>query len=277
MELPPIFTNLEKEERDYFIALAKTCEKELSMHENPGKLWEKDGEDWSNVTEHCLVEAARVGALADMLGLEGEVREKLISAAALHDFNKKEEIRLTHEDIAAGGSGRRGVLVCEENNEKILKGAGFSEAVISIARHVTGDPEDVYFIKDILDAPNLSQEGLAHLIMHYVDNYTKGSSRAEAASYEDGRGVNDIDRRNKMNSSNPAYKKMNEEGLILNQNHPFFKGMTRFEAAAALNHLIEKKFADIMKKNGLDIENPIGIPQFVDERIKGNIKKGGSY
>lgn len=274
MDLPPIFAGLEPQEREYFIYLAKEHGRELFLHQNPGKLWDKDaeGKDWSNVTEHCIMEAARVKALGEMLGLPQDILRKLVSAATLHDFNKKEEIRRTREEMASGKSGREGVIAMENENERILKSAGFPEIIISIARHVTGDPEDVYYIKDILDSSPILPEGLAHMVMHYVDNYTRGSSWAEPAALESGKLINDIDRRNAMNAANPNYQKMNQEGRELNAVHPFFKGMTRFEAATALNHLIEEKFAGIIKENKIDIPSPFHIPELVDVRIKEEIK-----
>lgn len=273
MRLPPIFMSLPDEERKFFLRLAEKNEKELLLHEHPGKLWEKDeqGKDWSNVTEHCLVEAARVNILALLLRLPDGVRNNLVSAAALHDFNKKEEIRLTREDIAAGGSGRRGVLIAEKESEEILRIAGFPDLVISLIGHVSGDPDDVRFMKGLLDLPSLAPEDIAHLVMHYVDNYTRGSSWVQPAEQRGGVSMNEVDRRNAENAANPKYAKMNFEGLAQNEAHPFFKGLTRFEAAAALNHLIEKKFVDVIRGHGVDIGDPSTLPEFVDARIKESI------
>lgn len=271
MELPPIFLNLKTEEKEYFLSLAKSRAKELAFHKNPGRLWDKDEQwkDWSNVTEHCLMEAARVGALANILGLNNDMWENLISAAVLHDFNKKEEISLTREDIAVGGSGRNGALIAEEKSEKILRDAGFSDIIVSLIRHVT----DAHFIKRILDLSNISCDDIAHLIMYYVDNYTRGSRWAESAESRGTIGINDTDRRQEMNTLNPIYEKINNEELALNENHSFFRGMTRCEAAAALNHLIEKRLADIIIKNGVNIGDPLDMPEFVDNCVKNDIKK----
>ncbi|MFH1162112.1 MAG: hypothetical protein V1696_02460 [Candidatus Jorgensenbacteria bacterium] len=275
MKPPRLFGNLGHGEREYFLSFARTHEREIALHENPGGLWEKDvnGNDWSNVTEHCLIEAARVDMLARLLGFSDRIREYLTSAAAVHDFNKKEDIRRTHEDIAAGGSGRKGNLITEEESEKILRAAGFSDIVVSLAGCVSGDPKDVYRMKNILDLADPSPEDIAHLVMHYVDNYTRGSMWAEPSEKRGGQALNDIDRRNEMNTSNSAYKKIDREGLVLNEGHPFFDGMTRFEAAAALSHLIEKRLSGIMRVRGIDVRDPLDIPEFVDARIKENISK----
>ncbi len=274
MRLPPIFPNFVDKERDYFFSIAREHEKELSLHESSGGLWEKNGngKDWANVTEHCLMAAARAGALARLLGLPDALRASLVSAAAVHDFNKKEDIRLTREDIAAGGSGRKGALASGEESEKILRAADFPELISSLVNCVSGDPKDVYRMKDFLDLAEPSPENIAHFAIHYIDNYTRGSFWAEAADYGNNGGVNDIDRRNVMNASNPSYEKMNKEGLVLNKNHPFFRGMTRFEAAAAVNHLIEKKLAEIIRKRGIDIKNPLDLPELIDKRIKEDIE-----
>ncbi len=271
--MPPVFQGRTKEEQDYFLALAHTHEHELQLHETLGKLWEKDesGRDWSNVTEHCLIEAARAETLAELLGLSHEIREVLGRAAAVHDFNKREEIKRTKSEIAEGGSGRQAVLAIEKENEAMLRNAGVSEMVISFAGHVTGDPEDTFFVKEILDKHELTEEDCAHLIAHYIDNYTRGSSWAEPAEIIDGKKINDIDRRNIANAANPDYSTMNEEGITLNAGHPFFDGMTRFEAAAAINHEIEKRFASMLQALGVLVE-PEDLPEYIDRSIREKIK-----
>jgi phage terminase small subunit len=274
MELPPLFLDRDDHERDYFLALAAAHARELALHEHPGKLWEKDeeGKDWANVTEHCLLEAARGEALAELLGLSPEMRANLAAAGAVHDFNKKEEMRFTREDIAAGGTGRGKVIEMEAASEAILKKAGIPPLVVSLAEHVSGDPKHTFFMRELLDKQELSEEDIAHLAMHYIDNYTKGSAWAEPAAEEGGMEINDIDRRNRMNAKNPAYAAMDKESKILNDAHPFFKGMTRFEGAAAINHAIEKRFAELITARGGPPIRPIDLPEAVDLRIKEKIK-----
>ena len=58
------------------------------------KLSEKDPDNWSNVTEHCLVEAAAINELGKALGLNQEEINQLTKAAAVHDWNKRIEVCL---------------------------------------------------------------------------------------------------------------------------------------------------------------------------------------
>ncbi len=275
LKLPPLFEDREGRERDYFLSIAQKHEKELLLHRDAGKLWHKDnsGKDWSNVTEHCLLEAARVSKFAKILNISDPVRSDLVSAAVVHDFNKKSEIFLTRKDIEKGGTGRKGLLIAEEESEKNLRVAGFSETVISLAGCVAAEPKNLFQMKDFLYSSALSSLEMAHIVMHYVDNYTRYNLWAEIMKREKGRNINDVDRRNAMNASNPAYKKMNKEGLAFHKAHPFFRGMTRFEAAIAINHLIENKLFEIMKKqSNLKIKDPLEIPEFIDNRIKEHFK-----
>jgi hypothetical protein len=260
--LPPIFVSCPEEQQRFFLELALRHEKELSLHENPGKLWEKneEGKDWSNVTEHCLMEAARVGVLAGFLGLADKIRGSLVSAALLHDFNKKEEVRLTYEDMESGGDGRGGVFLSEEASSKVIRETGFSEFVVSLTDHAHGDPVNVLFMKRILDSGNFSEENLAHFVMHYVDGYTRGSSWVEPVKRLGERAWNELDRRGEMNSMHPAYAKMSQEEIPAYEDDAVLRGLTRFEAAVALGHLLEKKFAELMAERGIPVPDPLLIP-----------------
>ncbi len=55
------------------------------------------GENWKNVTQHCLVEVARVDVLANLIDISKDIREKLKEAAFLHDVNKKQEIEMINK------------------------------------------------------------------------------------------------------------------------------------------------------------------------------------
>lgn len=281
MHLPPIFATLDAADQDYFLAIAKKHERELQLHEVDGKLWEKDasGKDWSNVTEHCLIEAARADIFSELLCFSNEVRGDLASAALLHDFNKKHEIELTREDIAIGGDGLAGVRRAEEDAKKTLREKGFSEKIILLLTNITGDREDLLQMMRILNLKSATEEDIARLVLHYIDNYTRGSSWVEPAVLDVslGKRINDLDRRSERNAENPTYEKMNAEGIRLNSGDSVLDGMTRFESSAFVNHLIEKKLADLINGCGVNIEDPLNIPEIVDERIKNKIKNKQSF
>lgn len=56
-----------------------------------GKLWEK--EEWRNVAEHCLVEAAASEVLSDALHLPAKEKEELVKSAICHDWNKHMDVK----------------------------------------------------------------------------------------------------------------------------------------------------------------------------------------
>jgi|GEM_PF-5625165 len=96
--------------RQFFSKFLRNQTESLSFHREHGllekrKTWnEANGEydsiseDWSNVTEHCLVEAVDADTLADMLELDTISRQKLVQGAMLHDFYKRKEIEAMRKD-----------------------------------------------------------------------------------------------------------------------------------------------------------------------------------
>lgn len=273
VQIPEFFIGESDSVRSYFNKLILKYGRAINLHVNPGDLWNSDehGRNWKNVTEHCLIEAARVEELTELLGFDPELQDKLIEAAVVHDFYKKREIELTRIGIEKGDSGREGVLKNEDEAVDVLLGAGFSQKQIAWTQSVSGDPQNVHRMKKIIDAGSFDLDKIADLILHYVDNYTRGSSWVAPAELQGTKIINDIDRRNLMNAENPDYRKMNEEGRELNSGHPFFDGMTRFESAAAVNHEIEKVFFKIITNRGFTLRFPQEIPEFIDTRIRKRI------
>ena len=216
--------SFDQKKREYFSRLALQARDALKLHRDIGLLWEKKNgaESWRNVSEHCLVEIARVEILAEKLRLPGNQKKDLMIAASLHDFFKKEEMAVVKEDINQGGSGRVGNLKAKKRATDELIKAGFSENIIRLVNSIGGQPEELFETKNILDKEFLSNEDIAFLVMHYVDDYTRGSDWVTSAAIERGITINDVDRRIQKNLNNPNYQKMNEDSLILHKGHPFF-------------------------------------------------------
>src|SRR3989338_4855012 len=91
--------------RKFFSRISLGLKKALRTHKDLGGLWgpQSTPEDWRNVTRHCLIETARAEEIADILGLSPSVKKNLRLAAALHDFNKKKEIKTIKEANISGG------------------------------------------------------------------------------------------------------------------------------------------------------------------------------
>src|SRR3990167_3356322 len=93
--------NFESRRRDYFAAIGVIVYPAIELHKAHGHY---DSEEfkgkfikhgWGNVTEHCLVEAARAGVFADLLKFSrgsGGLKRDAMVAAGVHDFRKKQEI-----------------------------------------------------------------------------------------------------------------------------------------------------------------------------------------
>jgi HD superfamily phosphodiesterase len=115
----------------------------------------KGNEEWRNISEHCLTEAAGAAVLAE--GLQADV-EKVVASALLHDWYKRREIEAMNTEGAA--TGHRTTL---EEDKAALRALGIPEEVIVIA-HAN--------IPDTADAEALDKRSLEEKIMHYMDAVT---------------------------------------------------------------------------------------------------------
>src|SRR5258708_9692686 len=123
-------------QRIYFVCLSLQGFSAFKMHKAIG-LWEKKsgvGEQvsWRNVSEHCLVEMARVKALARVLALSEELQKDLLAAAAIHDFYKEQEIKI----IKAEGASWASFAKASKQAMRIMKDVGLRERVIWLANAV---------------------------------------------------------------------------------------------------------------------------------------------
>lgn len=256
--------------RQFFARLGLEMREVLKQHKIH-RLWERDekGESWRNVSEHCLVETARAEVFAEMLRLSDNLKKDLKLAAALHDFLKREEIEVI-----------KGALKSEEpiwdilekhdkEELKTMRQTGIEENIIYIARAPGGEKEVLSLMLEILDKQGpFSDNDVACLLLHYIDDYTRGSEWADSAETVPIRGrINEFDRRIDKNESNPNYKRLNEEGTGW-----FKEGETAFQAQRRIGHLVEGKIAELLKeRSGIDID-PLDLPEFIDNEIRGKIK-----
>src|SRR3990167_8183654 len=131
--------------RSYFVKEGLRLRQAMKVHKKAG-LWEKERDsegrlkrteqgrlsDWANVSEHCLVEAARVDVLSDLLMLSPDIKKDLVTAAALHDFFKKRE----REIAKAGGGTLSSYEEASRQSENILTEVGFSKQIVRLANSV---------------------------------------------------------------------------------------------------------------------------------------------
>lgn len=248
----------ESKKTKYFIKLGLSLREVFKMHKL-AELWNRENgkKEWGNVSEHCIAEAARAKVFAEKLELSEDLKNDLVIAAALHDFWKKFEIQEINR-------GNYGYGEFEEENQ-MMKKAGFSERIIHLVNSVGVQPS--LEVEEIARKENLSENDIAYLIMHYVDDYTIGSDWAKPSEIEDGKKVNDMDRRFKKGENNPVYANLGEEGKR------YFNGKSAFEIQREVGVLVEKRLAELYnKKTGQSIDQK-NLPEIIDEEIKKEIGK----
>jgi hypothetical protein len=235
----------------------------MELHKANG-LWDSE-DDWSNVTEHCLLQAARVEVIADWVGLPEDVTEDLMLAAAVHDAYKKEEIRMLREGDYSLESYDQAQLEAEAQ----LREQGFSNRVIEIAKSVAHESTpDMWEIieqanRSGLDSLTDLQKG--KLIMHYSDDYTTNQDLvAGAYDPETGEVLSPLEQRLRKNENNKNYTKINQAGVEI-------LGVTTYEWQRAVGLEVERVVTDLVG-TAQDREVDAGqLPFLVDSVLVGKI------
>ena len=250
--------------RPYFEKLAGKVMPAIEMHKKFDLL---DDPKWRNVSEHCLMEAARVEIIAGLIGLSQDIIKDLVTTSALHDFYKKYEIGAIQEELKSGGNGWGAIYKTADERNRHIKEANFNDRVKRLVNASGGNPETLFKAKKILDQSNITEEDWAFLFVYYVDSYTRGSNWAETAD-----NLNDVDRRLDKNASNPNYSKQNFNVKKFDDD-PLFRGKSIFQAMKEISHMIEKRLCVLIKdKTGIMI-NSLELPEFIDSEIMSIIIK----
>lgn len=244
----------------------------IKMHQRTGQL-RKGPDSWRNVTEHCLVQVARSEVLGRLIGLPENLMEDIRMGAMLHDFDKKQEITVTREANRRGDSPLFTVRIAHLRDDVLLESYGFNDNVRRLASASGIDAPQLVEAQSILDKKSLSDEDLAWLVVHYVDDCSIGSDWIQQGE----KGKNIIDYRMEQNKTKVDYVKISQEisqGLV---GHPKLGNMNLYDAGAFVSHQIEQRFAQrIKEKTGEDID-PLAIPQLVDQKIKESIEMLPNY
>jgi hypothetical protein len=246
--------------RKFFVNLGLRFLEPLRMHKEAGLWGEKGGkDDWRNVSEHCLVEAARAEVFADMLDISEDVKKDLIFSAVLHDFFKKGEITIYKEEGMTWDNYEK----AEEKASEFMRKKGISARIIKLVGSI-GNIGAIE-VKSVLEKENLAEEDVAFLVLHYIDAYTSGSDWAVVAvAGEDGRVVNDVDRR--QNSAGLKY------GHLLESGRSRFGGEYPMAVEIRVDHSTERKISGMLKAvRGIDVA-PEDLPCFIDDEIRKKIE-----
>ena len=222
---------------------------------------------WGDLYNHCLIEAARARAFADVLGFDKGLTKDLILASLFHDGNKRLEIAAIQEAATSGESTRNASNTVTKRYLEELAEKGISRRVIRFISLVGGAPNVLLEITKILEKKSLSAEEVATLVAHYIDDYTTGGEWATPAAHmPDGTFINDIDRRMEKNRNNPNYKEIDAEDLRTLQDLQIFSGKSSFETMAVVSHEVEKKLVSLVRSwTGI---SHFRIPEIIDDRIR---------
>lgn len=241
----------------YFQKLGIKVRKSFGLHKHQGRLWDREN-PWRNVSEHCLVETARSEVFADLLELPEDVKKDLRLATAGHDFNKRNEVE------KASGKGINNFIESGNQSEGWMRKTGFNERVIVWIRGL--EDKRLLEAERLARKEDLSSDDIAYIVMHYLDDYTINADWVTPVNVlEDGRRINDLDRRIDRLEANPKYAQINEDGRTI------FNGETAFQAQRRVGHLLEATLARLInEKQGRNLD-PLDLPEFIDENIRQRI------
>ncbi|MBI3558763.1 hypothetical protein HY085_00030 [Candidatus Gottesmanbacteria bacterium] len=222
---------------------------------------DKGPDSFRNAVEHCLVEVARVEVLGNWLKLPADMVDDMKMGVFLHDFDKKQEIELFKKLKATGGPQLETIEKLAIHSNKTLKQNGYSARVVWLASAPGGLLSELKAVKNILDKRALSNDDLAFLICHYVDDLSIGSNWILPNRAENGQEINIIDER-------AAANKKKSYNSTLNQEITKVLGIDGFDAMAEVSHLIEQRLAKAIFEQTGETVDPLKIPEFIDEKIK---------
>ena len=224
---------------------------------------------WRNVSEHCLVQTAACGTLAEELGLPQESRRNLELAAMTHDWDKKYQstgLKRINQQIASGEiteekGGKVKYDFFEESEEHSVNGMrakGIPEEIIRMAS-ADGHPA--------LPRMMSPDSSLEKKILHYVGSICDESN------------IVPLDQRIDNLGKNERYKMMNEYGRQV----PWTGGRTLYEVQRQVGHDIEKEIVNLLlhRSNVSDgwktrlQADPKQLPLFVKEKVEERYTKQG--
>ena len=262
----------------YWARMALSVRQGLAMHLVSEQMTKTPGTQerpWRNVTEHCLVEVARAEVLGEWLRLPKDLIMDIKLGAVLHDFSKRQEITVTRKANQNNDSPLDAVKVVQTKSDEMLITAGFNNRVRRLASASGGYAPQLVEAQRILDQSTLSNDDLAYLIVHYVDDCSIGADWVKSSQVDNhGKRINIIDYRTQGDKSKSDYRLIDQEIAVELANHPKLGGMNPHNAMAIVSRQIEERIAEhIIQRTGEDID-PLRIPELVDEKIRTAIVGG---
>ncbi len=258
----------------YFSKLFASVKSVVPIHKE--YLWDgkshKDA-NWVNVTQHCLVEVARVEALAEKLKLPKDIIISLKKAAMLHDFFKKQEKDIVNSDKYENPNWEAFDDSIERGNQALQK--YMKEWEYSI------NDDIIYLISSVWhtslietrklleksENDNLTDLEIAFLLLHYVDDYTIWSDWSNDILKSWNKYLNDLDIRMENNRKHPRYRQLNEDWKKIFSRKTFDE---QEEVWVKVESYIYKK---LNEDNSMFLSMSKKIPRLVDDIINKKISK----
>lgn len=263
MEITEQNVSFDQKKTEYFYRLGLKVRQAIKKHQTSGLL-DKQKRDWRNVSEHCLVVAARAQVMGQWVGLSEEVISKMLVGAALHDFSKKQEIEMAKRATAQNTSAWDAFEQVTHQAVKQLQDEGFDNEVIWLAQ--AAPYGSIKQTDEILRKENISELETAFLIIHYSDDISQGTEWVSPMLEEsDGTIVNQLDRRLRLGENNPKYAKLNEEG------RNYFQGETTFQTALRAGHQIEERLTALIEAREHVSFDSKQLPERIDNTLRERI------
>lgn len=246
--------------RDFFVGIALKYPHAWDMHRDMTQLERpRPGElNFQPAVRHCMVEAARAEVFADLLNLSRGMSAAVVEAALLHDSYKKGEVLLMRQDPSW-----ENYDLAQQQARQVWEGSRrFSPLVMDIAGSVAH--ETIGAMETILakNDSDLSEEDVARLVMHYIDDYTFEDEWAKEAELNGLEKQNDLARRMRKNETNPRYQRLNETGRV------HFNGQTTYQAQLQTGKRVEARIARLIEQRRGLVIDPSDLPVVVDNIIK---------
>lgn len=242
----------EKQRSNYFRSFAISHKSAFEPHVKKGETLGHDTrrEGWINVSEHCLVEGVLTDVLSELLHLSPEDRTAVVTAALMHDWDKKREVHALRADR------QRGDQSLEEYEKAKTEGKDDLKKL--------GVPESVLQLTDAMSPKTRSgPSALTEKIVWYADAIV---SQTEIVRLRER--MNDTERGWDGHKEDPVraaqYKKLGESSRA----RPGYGGLTVFDVQREIADRVEPELAKLAGFNG----PPEDFPQFLKEKIQERIK-----
>ncbi len=226
---------VENKSRIFWQKRTLTHLKEMRAEKLAGLFPKKEG--WRNVVAHELVEAEGADVLADILGLPQELREKLYSAALLHDVYKRKEREAFKE------RGSTGAEETDKQQGSFIESLGFDEKIAELGS-LAGGYALPYFLEDPgAEVLTIKKElPIEDLIIHYVDDITLGSDL--------------VPLKQRVAYVKETYKEEDEAGMKM------FGGRLPSDVQFEVSRQIEIKLAGLV-----GVDNSETLPEWIKSKI----------